>query len=384
MKKIQGGVDQFLPHGELLRGFINQSNVSKGDLKRTLRNRGVFMISQEKEQMVPFLISILLSPAEYNELRDCQNTREDNLKTSSSRIAWHSSKSLIEAIPNIFPMDEIIQEDYVSYRFKYPPSLTALNGNADKVKIDFEIERFDLNKSWYESHNEFSGSLVLEKLGSGEIQILRTYTSAETVEVGNKIERFVVKTCKDQKDIEENKELNKILFSSFNNYTRIIFFWRLTTSIESHFFKFEDLIDVQFRPDASLDLPQGIDWMKLKDQLILKGKEIHNTNFFKEMEYYEYLQVWGLEAKYKIDYLGLTGTITASFEFSNFLKAGENAEIEVKITSVNFAGGLDGREKEIKKQKLLEVLENQKNDIYKNYIEYLSTQAANPQSVVEE
>jgi hypothetical protein len=373
MKLTHDGIDKILPFGELIRGFANQSNISKGDLKKTLRNRGIFLSSAEKEEMVPCLITLLLSPAEFDELRECQNTREDTFKKSSSRIEWNSSSSLIDSIPDIFPYEEIIPNEYTNYQFKKPPTFTVVENNRDKVRIEYEIERFDLNKSWYESHNVFGGNLLIEKIKSDEIQIIRTYTSSETEEVGNKLQRFIVRKCKERRFIDENKELNKILFSSFSNSSRIVFFWRLTTHMDDEIFDFEDLIDVEFRPDNSILLPNEIDWMHKKEELILKGHELQNTFFIKEKEYYQYLQFWGLEGKFKFNYLGIKGSLTASFEFASFSKLAENAEFEIKIVSINFIGQIEIREKEKIKQKLLEILENKKNDIYNNYINYLAT-----------
>lgn len=371
MKKIQVSVDQFLPFGELMRGFANQVSLSKGDLKRTLRSRGIFLSSSEKEQMVPLISTLLLSPKEYDELRECQNTREDTLKKSSSRIAWSSKEDLVEAIPKYFPLEDLNISEYSSYKLKYPPQVALIDGNRNKIKVDFEIERFDLNKSWYESHNEFSGSLYFEMIGEQQLQIIRTFTSSETDELGNKIQNFVVRKCKERRFIEENQELEKILFSSFENETRIVFFFRLSTNIENDIFTFDDLVDIHFKPDESIPLPAEIDWMNMKDQLILKGKQLHNTFFIKEKRYHKYLQFWGFEAKYKFQYLGLAGSLIVSFEYANFLKAGNNAEFEIKINSIGFSKDIDSREREKKKQQLLESLEKQKNKIYKDYMNYL-------------
>jgi hypothetical protein len=381
MRLVHNDIDKILPFGELIRGFANQSNISKGDLKKTLRGRGIFLSSSEKEEMVPCLITLLLSPAEFDELRECQNTREDTFKKSSSRIGWNSPLSLMESIPNIFPKDEIIHREYTNYQFKQPPTFTVIDNNKDKIRIDYEIERFDLNKSWYESHNVFGGNLIVEKINSDEIQIIRTYTSSETDDVGNRLQRFIVKQCKEKKFIEENKELDKILFSSFSNSSRIVFFWRLTTHMDNEMFDFEDLIDIQFRPDNAILLPQEINWMNKKDELILKGSELQNTFFIKEKEYHQYLQFWGLEGKFRFNYLGLKGNLTVSFEFANFSKFVEKAEFEIKIISINFAGQMDLRDKENKKQKLLEILENKKNDIYNNYMNYLAPNILNDSNV---
>ena len=145
--------------------------------------------------------------------------------------------------------------------------------------------------------------------------------------------------------------------------------------MDDEIFDFDDLIDVQFRPDSSIQLPNEIDWMYKKEELILKGRELQNTFFIKDRNFHQYLQFWGIEGKFKFNYLGNKGNLTASFEFASFSKIGDRAEFEIKIVAINFTGQIEVRQKENIKQKLLELLENKKNEIYDNYMDYL---AANP------
>lgn len=42
-------IDKILPYGELIRGFANQPFISKGDLKKSLRDRGIFFHHQKKK-----------------------------------------------------------------------------------------------------------------------------------------------------------------------------------------------------------------------------------------------------------------------------------------------------------------------------------------------
>jgi len=371
MQKKFEGIDKILPFGELIRGFSNQNSISKGDLKRTLRDRGIFLPSAEKEQMVPCLVTLLLSPSEFDNLRECQNTREDTYKKSSSRIEWSSPRALLDVLPNDFPLEELIPIDYSNYKFISSPTVHAIDNNRDKIKIEYKIERFDLNKSWYESQNIFSGNIVVEKISDTEIQIIKTYTSSETDEVGVKLQNYLVKHYKQHRCIDDNKELDKILFSIFSNESRIVFFWRLTTNMSNKTFECQDIIDIEFRPDPEQKLPENIEWMYDKNELIIKGRSLHNTFFIKEKEYHKYLQFWSLEAKFNFNYLGQEGSLVASFEFSDFAKKRLNAEFEIKISSLSFINQLEAREKDKIKQILLEDLENQKNEIFKKYMEYL-------------
>lgn len=374
MQKAHDHIDKFLPFGELIRGFANQSCISKGDLKRALRERGIFLGQNEREKLVPCISSILLSPSEFDSLRESQNTREDNPKKSSSRIEWASDNKFVSVIPGNIDCKELIKDEFVNYKLIQSPEIVFDDKNSDKFRIDFEIEREDYNKSWYESKNTFKGSVIVEKTSSNELQFIKTYTSAETEEVCNNLQNYLVKHFKSNGNINGEKRLNKILFGEFSNEHRIIFFWRLTSKMESIYYTFKDILDMEFRPDESLDLPNDIKWMYKKKELILKGNDIHNTFFIKEKEYYKYLQFWSLESKFDFSYLNFSGTCNVIFGFRDFNQKGNNAEFEINISNFMIKDSqiLPSKSKIEIKQKLLEILERQKNDIYKRFKEYIS------------
>ena len=62
-------INKFIPYGEMLRGYSSQNLISKADIDRILRERGIFALNQEKAYTVPILQTLLLSPKEFEELR---------------------------------------------------------------------------------------------------------------------------------------------------------------------------------------------------------------------------------------------------------------------------------------------------------------------------
>lgn len=377
MQKIHQHIDNILPYGELIRGFANQSCISKGDLKHSLRERGIFFNLSERETMVPCLTTILLSPREFDNLRDRQNTREDNFKKSSSRIEWDSPKSLLETIPDIISLDEIIDPEYVNYKFVKRPEFIPVDNNPDKLICEFEIEREDLNKSWYEAKNTFIGSVLIEKISNNEVQLIKTYTSSETDEVANKLGNHYINHCKKNNYINKEKSLNKIVFGEFSNEHRIVFFWRLTSNIDNTSIKFIDILDMEFKPDENQSLPQEIQWMSKKKELIFKGDEIHKTFFLKDKKYYPFIKVWTVEAKFNFKYLNTPGSCTVNFGFPSFPTKGDNAEFEINIGNFNTNISVVTKTKHDIKQKILDIFEGQKNDIYKKIKLYIADNEVN-------
>ena len=368
MRKIHENIDQMLPYGELLRGFATQGSISKGELKKVLRSRGIFFKNNEKEDTIPCLSTLILSPSEFEILKDCQNNREDNPKKSSSRISFEADIELLRAMPAVEDLQNLIIPEHANYELTKLPEILIDSKDTNKITIKFEIERFDWNKSWYETKNTFSGNLFIEKINNKELSITKSYTSAESEEVANKFQNFFVQHLKNTGVVNPENELRKILFKDFTNEQRILFFWRLTSRMEGIYFEFIDIEDMEFRPDESQILPEKIDWMSKKKELVLKGTEIHNTFFIKEASYHPHLQFWGIEAKFKFNLGNVKGMCIVNFLFKEFLIQQGEAEFEINISGLSpEVTSLTQKQKTDLKQNLLDLFEKKKNEIYQSF-----------------
>lgn len=374
MKIQHQDIDKFLPFGELIRGFANQPYLSKSDLKRFLRKRGIFFTNADKEALVPCISTLLLSPSEFDDLRVCQNTREDNIKKNTSRLEWSSQKPIIETLSE-FSFANIIPNDSANFWFRAEPNIYILDKNPNLVAIDFEIERQDLNKSWYESKNIFKGRLVIEKIDDHEIKLIKSYTSSESNFVAENLQREIVQHFKANRIVQENKELKKILFGDFTNEDRIVFFYRLSSNMESIYFKFKDIINMEFKPDEKTSLPQPIEWMRNKSALKLKGNQIHDTFFIKEKAYHPNLQFWEMESSFDFTYQQHKGSCNVVFSFRDFPTKGSNAEFEINISNFSLFNGNEysGKDKAQIKNSLLDLFESRKDETYRKFIKYLES-----------
>lgn len=98
-------IDKFIPFGEALRGFANQKFISAYELQSILKERGIFVLNTDKDYIVPFMQTLLLSPAEFDRIREAFSRKEDNEKKISRDIP--------------FPVDAIL----------YQPDMMAVNVN---------------------------------------------------------------------------------------------------------------------------------------------------------------------------------------------------------------------------------------------------------------
>jgi len=370
MNKEPEDIEQILPYGELLRGFMEQSFVGKGDLKDVLRNRGIFTRNTEKHDTIPILSSTILSPSEFDYLRECQNSKEDNPKIITQTIEWQSEETLFDSVPERLDINSVLDLEFSNFKVVGSPNFVPVDGNPDCIRMDFSVEREDMSKNWATNRSVFPGSLELKRIEEeGEIKLVVTHTANETKYVASKVSTSLVKHFKDRGYIDPSKNIEKILFSRFTNPNRIIYLLSLTESCNSIMLNFVDIVDIEFSPDTNNPLPQGIDWMEQKiEDLKLNGNALHQTFFFRDKSYYDFLNLYKVDSKFKFDVRGLTGECVISVGFPDYGRTkNPDAEMEVNIRTMSFDITPRGVSKAEIKQTLLKEIEDQKVKNFKYY-----------------
>lgn len=372
MQKKVENIDRVLPYGEILRGFASQPTITDADLKGILRGRGIFLGRDEKEDSIPILETILLSPSEFDDLKECQSTREDNQKRFSNTIDWDSPINLVEAISSIEDLSLFLDLEYANYELTGSPTIAVHQGNPNHLKIDIEIERHDTTKAWYNNKDKFTGSLYLEKVADNKMKVSYIYTAPEVQNVLKSFTKGIVGHCKDNKYINSDRKLKKILFSDFSNEKRIKFFKRLTSIVSSPLIPFElvDVVNISFHPNEVETLPTDIDWMKKKRELILKGQDIHETFFIKEVAYHKFIVCWSMEVKFKFkNHLSFDGDFSVVMGFPDYpKKRSEDSEFELNISGLTTKTNSTSSSKNNLKADFLKMLDNYKNVIYQEFV----------------
>lgn len=330
-------IELLLPFGELLRGFMEQSFISPVDLKHTLRTRGVFISRTEKRDTIPALVCCLLSPCEFDELRECQATREDNPKTVTQTIAWASSKSLLDAVPPDLRLADLIAGEFTNFKVIGAPAFVPVGGNPDNIACEFEIERMDFSKNWAATKSNFKGKLRIEKAPGGKsIKFILTNTADETKDLNRRFVRHLTTHFQDSGHVSRESELETILFSSFDNEGRVAFFLSLLQGRGTSGFEFAGITDFGACPDKQMHLPKEVKWMEGKVRgLEISGVALEDTFFFKNKDLHRFLLLYSILAKFKFEYADIKGTCSVTFEFPDFAsKLDTRTELEVNITSL--------------------------------------------------
>ena len=366
-------IDRFLPHGEMLRGFLEQPFLVKSDLNSLLRQRGVFVHLNEKKDTIPWLTNLILSPLEFDHLRESQNTKEDNPKVNTQTINWISDKTLVESVPDNFNINSVLDLEFSNFTVKGSPNFIPVDGNADHLLLEFEIERNDYSKNWANSQNIFKGSLELKKVRDGkEVKLVVTHTANETKYVANKATAGIVRHFKEKKHIDEKDEIKKIEFRLFSNPGRIHYFFLLTQNISSSLLKFEDLVDVEFSPTPDTSLPEKIKWMENNiEDLKLNGKGLQNTLFVKDKEIHPFVHLYNVFVRYKFDYKGLIGKTVLFIGFPEFGRSKEpSSELEVNVKSISF----EQAPKNITRSQMIKIILNEFDELKLNSFDALKAE----------
>lgn len=362
-------IQKILPYGEQLRGFANQKYISQAELYRILKERGIFVLNISKDFMVPLLQTLILSPKEFDKIRDAFLTKEDNYKVISRDIKWVNNIEIYSADTLAIDMNDFIMKKLPTCRLEQPIRLIQVNNNPNHLKADFKIKRTDINKSWYEQTNLFPASIEFINENEGKGRVIITHTASETKELAEFAVKEQLKKYKEKGFISKDEQLRKIIFKDFTNKERFVFFFRLTNHLQCEYFNCENIKDISIKPEETT-LPEEIKWMEDINKILLSGKSLDKKYFIGEEKYHENLILWNIEALFTFDFKGQTGKCTINFGFPDFLSSkSENAEFELNISSISPNKTIDSGSRKILRSELLSEMDRQKSIVYNKFLE---------------
>ncbi|RFZ85396.1 hypothetical protein DYU05_07305 [Mucilaginibacter terrenus] len=372
MRKNLKSVDKILPYGEAIRGFLNQSFLTETDIKVFLKNRGVFLYDYSKGNSVPFITSTLLSPGEFDSLKESQGTREDNPKRTNEIFEWHGEQTLKDAITeNKSQILSSLIPNNCNFRLLNNPIIHFDPDKNNEAKIIFEIERDDLNKSWYESRSSFKAEVYLNlNTTKKQLQLTKTYTSDETKQVLTLLSKNLKNSFSEKGYLDNSQKSQSIIFKDFSNQNRFYFLFNLATNLHNNVLAVEhkDISDIEFKPDPNINLPDDLKWMNDKSKVILKGKSIQKTDFLTKVDNYQLLILWSVEALYRFDIGGIQGTLTLQIGFPDYSRNNyEDAELTIVPNKCYIFDRSHAMKKNEVTKRLLDEIDKIKFDIYDQF-----------------
>lgn len=367
MEKIDAKIDRFLPYGESLRAVLQHESIKDRERKFLLRMKGVFLNGADEDSAFPLLLTSLLSPNEFSYLKESLRAKEDREKTVTRTLDWESTKPLIAAIPKNFNIQEIAKTNFPRYRIVGNPNFKMVEGNPDKIALDFKCETTNYSKAWFRGTDEFSGQVTFEKILSkqGKVQLQIVHTSRETIEIAEKVTKSLETHFKENGYMNTNKSVERILFRDFTNEQRIRFFLRMTKGNGVFTFKRATFLDIG--PDQDKNLPREIDWLELAKvrELNINGEVLHKIPFLGDRRLHQFMELAEMEIIYDFSLPWVEGECKVQFGFHNyFSRRIGTTELVVDIIRISPKEQYNNLSTTMIRSKLLREFETYKTETY--------------------
>jgi hypothetical protein len=324
MEKLQDNIDRFLPYGESLRAIMQHPSIKDTERRTLARMKGVFTDKPDEDSTFPIIISSLLSTSEFEYLKESLQAKEDREKTITRTLEWESDKTLLAAVPDNFNIHEIIKTTYPKYSVVGSPNFRPIDGDNNRIALDFKCETSDYSQPWYRGKKEFKGKITLEKVETTDkkVQLQIIHTSPETTQISEKVVRNLERHFKSNNYMNPKKEIHRILFREFSNQERVAFLLSMTEG--NGVFSFIKAISMEVGPDLAETLPEDLKWMedgKVRD-LSINGEILHNIPWLKNKELHKFVLVSELVVEYGYSISSSEGNCRIHFGFFNYFKHG--------------------------------------------------------------
>ncbi len=338
MEKIDDNINRFLPFGESLRAILQHDSIKDRERRQLLRLKGVFVNNSDEDSTFPILTTSLLSPNEFEFLKEKLQSKEDREKTITRTLDWQSTKTLITAIPDNFNIQEIIKTNFPKYKVIGNPNFKMLENNPNRITLNFKCETINYGKAWFRGKNEFKGEITFEKVKTkdNKVQLQIIHTSPETAEIAEKVSKNLEKHFKASNYMNPQKDIQRIIFKDFTNEERIQFFLSMTE--RNDVFDFTKATFLDIGPDPSESLPSEINWLELAKvrELNINGEVLHNLPFLKDKMLHKFMVLAEMEIIYDFSLSSVEGNCKVRFGFFNYFKKRiGNIELVVDFVKIN-------------------------------------------------
>ena len=321
--------------GDRLRVLLNNEHISPGEIAETLKEKGIFIGTSERNITVPLLSSCLLTPDEFSRLIEKSFTRESGKKYSSSKLKLSTPDDDWKSVL-IEDFDKIIEslQPGRDLEFATEPAISA-EDNGD-IKISYSVRVMDFSQDWIEREMIYPAEILLKASENGiHIEIDRVRTSKDTDRMNENITSALGKFYKARGIVQEEKP-DTILFDDLTNSQRVTLFMQLTSS-KSSSFTFKEVGDFEIiRDQTAGPLPKDpkIEWMGNRvNKIKIKGNDLGKIFLLNEEEYHQYYFLIKMTALYAFKF----GTNVGECSIEYFFSGKSNKSDDYSGTVFNFS-----------------------------------------------
>jgi hypothetical protein len=320
-------VAQMLPFGFALRPLLNDSCLTDGDLNNLLKSRGVFLGNTDKKSTIPLIVTMVLSPKEFEALQERQETKESNPKHRNSTIQSKSVNPLITAITGFnIAMDKV--EEMNDIELITPMTFATLSENH--LQLEYDIIRKDLTKDWVRPESRHSGKVDIKKDDlSNKVEICNEYTSKETDDINKQVIKDLIFFLKEKKEVDD--KIETVTAADFTNRERFNFLLQLAADSDDGSMNFVEIKDIELGPDPKNPPknPDSIIQQNVK-KVIINGNALEGNTLLTNDGDKDHLIFRSLEAKYEFNHKGTKGFCILQYGFMHFFR-NQNTSQEFQV-----------------------------------------------------
>lgn len=336
-----------LPFGDRMRQLLIQSYIRKQDIKTLLSKRGVFVSDQAtKNDLVPLISKMLLSPTEFDFLRRKQLSKESSEKVSSQYLIIDekfTNEDLLPILKSSFGgeiVSKIILSNYPNCQLTGFPTFHLDKGGD--IQIEFQITRDDLTKDWATASTTFTGQVVIKPIqiecGVEKCRIDTISTSIETKNISKQIIEEFIKHLKEQKLISSVVQPTRLMANSVVSRSNFLFKFLSEKDKISNSIHFQELLNVEFKMSALSKESISEDIESLKDKIrtsVFKGNSLQEITYISNPKYREVFDFYVKTCLFAINLPSIRGTAQIEFGFPDLKNKPDNkAEFEFKIFDI--------------------------------------------------
>lgn len=322
-KKETKNTGTMLPFGSNLRALVASSKIlTNSDVKSSLSGKGIFISSQSKEHTIPLVLTALLSPEEFEDLKGKQRDKESVPKRTSRKYDYVGTDNLFNIISELNDIDfqNLVDFNDKNYKLVDSNNFQTIEKDKNKLRMNYTIERVDLTKDWSEQETRHEATIEITLDNIKKDLIISLEHSAEETRDFNNI--LIGKITKELKANDFIKDIigKKIKFGDFTNELRVNFLLNFIddTLDKSDTFKFTEITNVDISIDKSEELPVDFKWMEDKvSNMQFKGTSLHETEILIDNKNHSSLIISSFKINYAFETKSNSGKCTIEVEFPN-------------------------------------------------------------------
>ncbi|MGJ7032303.1 GapS4b family protein [Niabella hirudinis] len=357
-----------LPQGDYIRQLLVKSNVTNANINTLLREKGIFLGHNEKNNSVPLLMKSVISPRDYSVLYEAQKTKEESIKYKTSSIKCNSDFEFSAVLSEDIDLHSLILERH-TYKpnYKVIGSPTFYFEDENSAVFEYQIERSNLLSDWTNNKTYHNGAITLKKVSENDIQISvqQNSTSKETNEVNNIIMNALKEQFFQKAIINSSEDIITVKFNHFDNTSRVQFFYSFASNFNIYL-EFKSITDIDVYLDENVESHADIkEFLNEIDNLKLNGKELQNHILLNNVEYFPKLIFGAAKVRYKLNHGGVEGSAIINLGFPDYVKAAEeDSDFQISIDLVLNKQDKNPKAENSIRKKLLELFETKKVESY--------------------